>query len=286
MSFIDEKYFFDGDLFNGIAFSIQTTGHVEAHVMKDGVAIRPYRSICLPDNKTYSQVDLTPALALEESEYMHYFKFKNNVYTGVGYFFEGDFCDGECFVENSITCSNAFWWPNGEIQSYDATNLYFTEMYEWYSSGDLKKITISPTNTSLSKYHAAIELTEKNEIKKLVAGDGFFETISYVALKSKLPPGFGIFDFLKKKWASQVFLAGSDIDFELIDKAYKNESLLNVSSIEFSTNSIIDLDFDKFPNLKELKYFLQNSDANSLNKIENLKKINVKINFYLNGVKL
>jgi hypothetical protein len=286
MDFVNGIYVNNDIPYSGVGFVILPTGHVDAYALEGGVVIKPYRSICIPNENSHPQVDLTPELVLEQSEYMNYFKFRNEAYTGVGYFFEGDFSNGECFVENCITDSTAFWWSNGNIQSFDAPNPNFSEMYEWYESGNLKVAKISNNNESKQEYSGSIGYTESNEISYLVANNGFIDGLTDISVKTQYFPIPAISSLESKRWANDIFLAGNDIDDELINSLSKNRSWLNVLSITLKDTESIFLDATEVPNLREIRYFRFESSPISAEIVFKIKQRHPQVAVFLNNVQM
>lgn len=287
MCFRNNLYFYKDIPFSGVGFVILQTGYIESYILEGGVISNPYVSVCDPhDGVRHYQVDLTEELTSEQSEYMNYFQFRGGDFTGIGYFFDGDVCIGECFVRDCLSQSIAFFYKNGQGQSLEISDDYLAEIYEWHPDGELELFYVSPGCKRLLTYSGSIKLSDKGEIVRLVSMDGFLDNLSSISKKVKFPIVLDISYIHDRMFGRSVSLVGCDMSEDLFKLIFKEEKWVNVESISLLDTWVIDFSIFQMPKLVDIHFNKCKDLSKLLEMICNVKKRNQKIRFFVDRVEV
>lgn len=128
----DGRYWYQGEPYTGVGFTLHPEQRVTAHEVKDGVVAGPYRPICVPDDGVdYEQINDTEGL-LDDYVTKTY---RGKAFTGIMYSFLGETCNRESFTRNGVLDNDACWYANGNMQIFVPPNDHFSE---WLSMVPLR----------------------------------------------------------------------------------------------------------------------------------------------------
>ncbi|MFJ2986225.1 hypothetical protein ACIPF8_00045 [Collimonas sp. NPDC087041] len=277
------KYIYKNKIFSGLGFSVDSQEKVSAFVVKEGVILNSYHSICAPDNQEYMQVNLTGQL----SDYVlpEYF---GKPYSGIGYEFTGDICDREIFLKNGVTYSEVHWDKNGEMMYFDVPNESFGEVYEWYPGGILKTIKISTND----KFSGAINFSEDGKLNYLSSRGGLLENLEYIYNKAKFFPFKKISDIEKLEGSKEVSFFGEDVSSEFLCHIISAGVLANTLALRLVNTDIKNFNLKKIPLLQKINIDNEKIKKEDIDVFKNafyqnyLEVNNVDLSIFLNGVKI
>ncbi|WP_144030133.1 MULTISPECIES: hypothetical protein [unclassified Burkholderia] len=231
------RYFLLGREFSGVGFEIAQDKKVRAIELANGIEAGGYHPLCASPGDQLDQVDLTGMLSDYEVPL-----YQGHPFSGIGYEFDDGACTREVFLRNGIVYSEARWTEAGQMVYFDIPNEEFGEVYEWYSSGELKSVDV----TTNSEFYGGMRFSEDGELVILSACNGFLEAVPRIAGKARFFPISNIHDIERLKISSDLTLFGGDIEGEffcyLMDGGVlKKVSVLRLINVGVNFLSLIDL---------------------------------------------
>lgn len=273
---IDGKYFYKNDLFSGVYFDVDDEKNVTAFEVIDGVVIKPYQSVCQPDNRRFRQVDITEDM----TDYREFAQFKGQDYSGVGFEFDGEFCIAEVFIVDNSIFWEAQWTKQGIMFDYDVPNPFFLEGYRWYNNGKIKSMTITNDRVSGGNFSGSICFSENGDINKLIANNGFLGyTMKMINIQARFFPFKYVSDFKNYSWDENIILIGNDINDEFINMMIESECWNHVKRLTIRNTNVQNAKIFELESLKTLSIQTKNEDL-AYHIRENNPGIFVMINVY------
>lgn len=237
------RYFLLGREFSGVGFEIAQDKKVRAIELVNGIEAGRYHPLCASPGDQLDQVDLTGMLSDYEVPL-----YQGHPFSGIGYEFDDGACTREVFLRNGIVYSEARWTEAGQMVYFDVPNDEFGEVYEWYSSGELRSVDV----TTNSKFHGGMRFSEDGELVILSACNGFLEAVPRIARKARFFPISDIHDIERLKISSDLTLFGGDIEDEFFRYLTDGGVLKKVSVLELINVGVNFLSLIDLPHLREL----------------------------------
>ncbi|WP_175976292.1 hypothetical protein [Burkholderia sp. BCC1047] len=237
------RYFLLGREFSGVGFEIGLDKRVHAIELVNGIEAGGYHPFCASPGDQLDQVDLTGMLSDYEVPL-----YQGHSFSGIGYEFDDGVCTREVFMRNGIMYSEARWTGAGQMVYFDVPNDEFGEVYEWYSSGELRGVDV----TTNSEFHGGMRFSEDGELVILSACNGFLEAVPRIARKARFFPISDIHDIERLKISSGLTLFGGDIEGEFFRYLTDSGVLKKIDVLKLINVGVNFLNLIDLPNLREL----------------------------------
>ena len=210
--------------FNGIAFSTaedgrvtQATRYLHGVVIDDYQPIPEYRNNRLTIDEATSKIDAACLVSGADSYTGEPYYYKDELFTGIAYRFEGVFCTDEVIYLNGYYSSmeiGSSWYKSGTLKSVDLDQGNFSESYSWYEDGTLENVVITHAHLDNIRTHFGLELgfNKAQQLKSLLVKGDYFNRVFDIWDDIK----FHLFtcrcEAIKFRGAPYLYITGSGIE--------------------------------------------------------------------------
>ena len=273
---IDEKYYWNNELFTGIMFEwnpeLEDSTFISKKISQDGVIVSDYKNKYIAKYIDNNCLEVhIGALELDITTFPRAVLYNNKSFTGIAYGSDDEFIDEEVLYIDGIGEKPKLqmkYTKNG-ILIYFAfhdqdkmTNGIFSDIYEWYSNGELKGVEIG-----LQYMTFQAKFKKDTKLSILDIDENYFKNIEMIKNKSS----FEIYEeksFLENIYAeTKIMLFNKGINDEVFFNLWLNQGLKNVCNIYLTRLAITEKSFELLKDLTNLKQI----------NIEECQECNIKI---------
>lgn len=206
------RFFYKGDLFSGIAFAMSDGEMVNAVKISEGIEIGEYFPKVLPEFDC-RVIDIELLLPEDEDDYEPFLCLDGQRFSGIALEFDGDFCTGEILYVRGWSNSQFTYYKTGRLESIELVEDGFSQIYQWYESGQLKKYKVASRNS----FSFNLEFKENGYLSVLGIDGDYFNQVKLVRDKLAIP-AFEDEGFVKDlKSAEFLSLSGCSITDKLLN---------------------------------------------------------------------
>ncbi|GHA55071.1 hypothetical protein ACFFLZ_12495 [Photobacterium aphoticum] len=238
LSVVDGELYFESKLYSGVVYSIVDDMVVNVYFVRDGRRegfhdddLNIYDYDLAIDISTYDDIDEEP------------FYYKGNLFTGVAYDFDGDFCVGAQSFEDGYILTTVSWFKSGNIGYYESFHHGVSEFSTWSIDGKRCSYKLF-----IDAFRLESDFDENNKIKRLSMFGGNYKTISKCYDKFKF---LIIEDFENMPLSENLYLSGDGIDMDIIESVINSSEFINVKKVTLSNTKLSDTDKLKLNQLIE-----------------------------------
>lgn len=177
------KFFYKGDLFSGIAFAMSDGEMVNAIKISEGVEIGEYFPKLSPASDC-RVIDIELLLPEDEDDYEPFLCLDGQRFSGIALEFDGAFCTGELLYVRGWSDSQFTYYETGRLESIELVEDGFSQIYQWYESGQLKKYKVASRNS----FSFDLEFKEDGSLSVLGIEGDYFNQVKLMADKLAVPP--------------------------------------------------------------------------------------------------
>ncbi len=247
----NDYYYFQEQIFTGIAFSVQQNNIIVAQQLVNGVITDLYYPAHL-QYKNIGAIDATDIWEENEGNLDIPLSYPGKPFTGIAYGFAGNICETEVEYLYGERVMEAVWNEEG-LALLVIKGGKHVQRYEWYENGTLAIASIR----HLSSAEASFGFSESGKIHHLRLENGFIHHLLAHAQDFPYCPIRGKQDCYTKSSAKNIILTGNEIDDELLTGLVAHNVLTESEKITFrKTNlSITGIDvLRKLNNLQQVNF--------------------------------
>lgn len=220
---LNEKFYYGGGLFSGVAFET-SRGHVTgAWEVRHGLKAEEYRNQYLEEvpEGPHIRADIEGFEGDPEYEIC---TFAGKPFEGVLYDFEGIFCTGESMYLNGAPTVDVGWHRNGALRAYDEFYSGVGGTFEWFDDGRPQRLqVVKAQGVSLGA-----EFSEVGGLAVLeIAGD-FFGAASEVVDRLPFEPIGELSDLTNYGIAPNLLVARAGVGPEVFEALAKDSGMERV----------------------------------------------------------
>ncbi|MBR7781264.1 hypothetical protein [Undibacterium luofuense] len=231
MTNVNGLLYYQGNLFSGVSYERFDDETVRAWLVHDGRLDKPYLSPYFDDRSDLLHVDLSAGMSDYEIPC-----FDGKPYSGIAYSFEKDYCEREALLIEGDVISDTWWSNDGILLRYEQYTPDYSEIYEWYRDGALKRCSIWRRDS----FNGALTYSQDGHLKGIGSRRGFFGEFSRIASKSPAFPVRNVSDLFTLQCAEEVWLVGEDIDDFFVGNMCEAGMLMQTKKICIVDTSITD----------------------------------------------
>lgn len=253
------KFFYKGDLFSGVAFTMSDGDMVNAINISEGVEIGKYFPSYLPVSES-KIIDIELLEPENEDDYEPFLCLNGERFSGIALEFDGAFCTGEVLYVRGWSDSQVAYYETGCLESIELVEDGFSQIYQWYENDQLKKYEV----TSRNSFSFDLAFNENGYLSVLGMEGDYFNQVKMISDKLVIP-AFKDDSFLRNlKSAEFLSLSGHSVTDKLFRRLIYSGVLELMESISLFQTAVT----------KEILFLLQ-EDSNLKNLLINSNIINL-----------
>lgn len=229
------KYFYQGELFTGIAFVVSEGVVKNAKEYKTGELMGNYSNEYLPNEDNQLKIDSDYLEPENEDDYEPFRCYKGERFSGIAYDFEVEgLCTGEWLYIDGWSDSDVTYYKSGVLEAVELIDDDFSQVYYWYEHGQIKKYEIFERDF----FDITLAFEETGELTTLGINGDYFERIKNLSNEMK----FCLFeekDFISGlKGTRYLSVSGSSVDDEVFGSLLTNGGLGLTSKLSICRTSL------------------------------------------------
>lgn len=260
------KFFYQGNLFTGVAFTTNEGGMVDAIEILAGIEAGKYFPKYFPvsDCRVIDMEFLEPE---DETDYEPFLCFNGERFTGVAFEFDGVFCTGELLYERGWSDSQVTYYEAGRLESIELIENDFSQIYQWYENEQVKRYEVA----ARSSFSFNLAFNEDGYLSALGMEGDCFNQARLMSDKLVVP-------FLKEesfiddlKAAEFLSLSGHSVTDELFKRLISFGGLEQTESISLLQTAVTKEGLCLLRKENRLNKLLINSDIMNLDDVKLFK---------------
>lgn len=216
LSEVEGVFFYKGVPFSGIAFSLNDGVLLGAFEYKGGIKKEGYSFKYFSDMPETMTVDMDSLEPESEDDYEAFQCLHGKRFSGVALEFDGDVCTGELLFIRGWCDSQITYFQSGVLESVELVEDGFSQIYQWYESGQIRKFEISVKNL----FSISLAFGSAGELNVFGMEGDYFDQIKKVLSKVKIPLYTEQSSVDGLKIGSFVSLSGSSFNDELFKRMF------------------------------------------------------------------
>lgn len=237
----DNKVYYDGILFTGIAFTCDSVQVLSANEYLNGSKVGVYEGFL--NKKEFKNIYLRYVLDESDDDYScEPILFKNEKFTGLAYDFDMSYCIGEARIDRGVVIEEVTYYKNGTIESYESIGnedgIY--QYYEFDAQGCISSFTIKIKST-----FSWCCLFDGETIKTFKCEGDWEQFLIISDEKIKFKNIIDISRLLKYSFYPRVNISGDAVKESWLELFLKNNSFSHVNYLRISNISVKDLSIMK-----------------------------------------
>jgi hypothetical protein len=225
-----ELFYYQDELFTGIAFFLTDPEIHKINEYRDGLLIGPYMSKWLDNSPEILRIDLNELDG--DGEHQQAF-FNEQPFTGIGYDIDEGVCHQESEYKNGWEGKTICFYADGAIGSIYLENEALSEEVIYDRQGFIKEYRFHKFNVCSVKYAYTDQL-----LQSLWIDGDFFNKVN----KNEYLLDIDVLDSLEKlinqKIASTLFMNGTGVNDDVINMLIENDELKCIEDISISGTSV------------------------------------------------
>lgn len=227
------KFFYKGDLFSGVAFTMSEGELANAIEVSEGMEIGKYFPEYFPESD-YRVIDIELLDPEDEDDYEPFLCLNGERFSGIAIEFDGVFCTGELLYVRGWTDSQVAFYKNGRLESIDLIEEGFSQIYEWDENSDLKKYEVTVRNS----FSFNVAFNEDGCLSVLRMEGDYFNQVKLISDKLAIP-AFKNDSFIDdSKAASYLSLSGDSVTNEILERLIFSGALEQTEEISLFHTSV------------------------------------------------
>lgn len=216
LSEIEGVLFYNGEPFSGIAFSLNDGVLHGAFEYKGGIKTEEYSFKYFSDMPETMIVDMGALEPENEDDYEAFQCLHGERFSGVAIEFDGDVCTGELLFIRGWCDSQITYFHSGVLESVELVEEGFSQIYQWYESGQIRKFEISVKNL----FSISLAFSSDGELSIFGIEGDYFDQIKKVLPKVKIPLYTDQSSVDGLRVGSFISLSGSSFNDELFKRMF------------------------------------------------------------------
>jgi hypothetical protein len=272
------KFFYEGNLFSGIAFDIANGMLVNAMQISDGIETRRYTPKYYPASDCQI-VDMEILKPESEDDYEPFLCLNGERFNGIALEFDGVFCTGELLYVRGWSDSQVTYFKTGQLESIELIEDGFSQIYQCYDGKQIKKYEISVRNL----FSFNLEYNEDGNIRVLGLDGDWLNQMKVISTKLTIPH-FKHEDFLDELKAGRFLsISGSSITDRLFKRLVASGVLEQVEVISIFYTALTTESLRLLQEGNRLNKLLVSSDLLSLDDVRLFKSARQECYVEFNG---
>lgn len=259
-----DRYYYQGNLFTGVAFSVVGCTITKAVQYQIGLATSKYVSEYFLDVDEQTTVN-SDCLEPENEGYDEPACYNGTRFSGIAYDFDNNFCTGELHYENGWLGSQINYYLSGKLEFVELIGKDLSQKYYWYENGQIGRFEIFARDL----LEIRLAFNQQGEVTLISIDGQYFEKIASFTDKIKYPL-FNKDNFISDLIGSDCLnIFGSTVDDELFKRLIAKGGLKNTSKLHIYGTPLAAKSIDELVSIPNIKQILVKSDV--LN-VEDMKK--------------
>jgi len=266
--FDNDKYYYHGELFSGVAFEFKEGDLKQATEYQMGEPLKAYSSEFLADTKGQLRIDSDFLEPENEEDYDPFQCYRGELFNGIAYDFESDgTCSGEILYVEGRSDSCVGYYKTGVLESLELIDSNFAQKFYWYEGKAIKQIEVFERDS----FHVDFNFSETGGVTALIIEGNYFGRIKSVKDKLK----FNVFE--EKDFASDLFagehlyVSGSEINEDVFANLLANDGLRKTSKLRICRTPLSLVSLGKLVPLENITELYVESEALTLEDLQNFK---------------
>ncbi len=227
------KFFYKGDLFSGVAFTMSEGELVNAIEVSEGMETGKYFPKYF-SKSDYRIIDIELLDPEDEDDYEPFLCLNGDRFSGIALEFDGVFCTGELLYVRGWSDSQVTYYKTGCIESIDLVEDGFSQIYQCYKNDQLKKYEITVRNS----FSFNLAFTEDGGLSVLGMEGDYFNQVKLISDKLAIPD-FKNESFIDDLKAAQFLsLSGNSVTDKLFKKLISSGVLEQTANISLFQTAV------------------------------------------------
>lgn len=259
-------FFYKGDLFSGVAFTMSEGEMVNAIEVSEGMEVGKYFPKYFPESD-YRVVDIELLDPEDEDDYEPFLCLNGERFSGIALEFDGVFCTGELLYVRGWSDSQVAYYKTGRLESIDLIEDGFSQIYQCYENDQLKKYEITVRNS----FSFNLEFNEDGGLSVLGMEGDCFNQVKLISDKLAIP-AFKNESFLDDLKAEKFLsLSGDSVTDKLFKRLISSGVLEQTENISLFQTSVTKESLYLLQNDSRLNKLLVNSNIINLDEVKLFK---------------
>ncbi|BCV65335.1 hypothetical protein TUM17387_06940 [Shewanella carassii] len=226
-------FFYKGDLFSGIAFTMIKGELVSAIEISEGVEVGNYSPKYFPESNCRI-IDIDLLEPEDEDDYESFLCLNGERFSGIALEFDGVFCTAELLYVRGWSDSQVVYYETGRLASIELVEDGFSQIYQVYKNERLKKCEVTVRNS----FSFNLEFNEDGSLTVLGIEGDYFNQLELVLDKLAIPV-YKNESFIENLKAAQFLsVSGNSVTDKLFEKLIASGGLEQVENISIFQTAV------------------------------------------------
>jgi len=246
----NDKYYYLGKIFTGIAFTILDGVIKDKKKYKAGECIGDYVNEYLPGEVDALRIDWDYLEPENEDDYEPLLRYQGKLFDGIAYDFEDEgVCTGENLYIDGWSESGIGYYKSGMLESVDLIEDNFSQCYEWYGNSQVKSVSLFERDY----FDIKLEFSEKGHASSIWIEGDYFSRLPQIIDKLQFELVQDKHLFSEITCANRLFMTGEFVTDEIFSYLFENDGFKLTDELIIHRTSLTSDSLNKLVSYRSLK---------------------------------